>query len=117
MEGQDFLLLRRLSKVSRRKGGTCRAPLSIKWICPKIQKIKRSKDQKIAACGSAYSPLHLMRCQPMLMSVGTGRQRQRQLRAVIHMGQAQYLRHIQLDGVFRDAQIAGNLVVGLAFTD
>ena len=78
---------------------------------------KRSKDQKIAACGSAYSPLHLMRCQPMLMSVSTGRQRQRQLRAVIHMGQAQYLRHIQLDGVFRDAQIAGNLVVGLAFTD
>ena len=134
--GKTFcLLLRRLSKVSRRKGGTCRAPLSIKWICPKIQnpkskrskdqkikrskdqKIKRSKDQKIAACGSAYSPLHLMRCQPMLMSVGTGRQRQRQLRAVIHMGQAQYLRHIQLDGVFRDAQIAGNLVVGLAFTD
>ena len=54
----------------------------------------------------------LMRSLPM--GGGVWRQRQSQLGTVVHMGQAQYLRHIELDRVFGDAQVAGNLVVGLA---
>ena len=43
--GETFcLLLRRLSKVSRREGGTRRAPWRIQWISPQTnQKIKRSQ--------------------------------------------------------------------------
>ena len=38
-----------------------------------------------------------------------------QLGAVVHVGQAQYLGHVQFYRVFGDAQIAGDLIVGLAF--
>ena len=42
--GKTFcLLLRRLSKVSRRKGGTRKKPWRTQWISPQIQKIKRSQ--------------------------------------------------------------------------
>src|SRR5690606_14780846 len=39
-------------------------------------------------------------------------QSQRQQRAVMHIGGPQYLGDIQLDGIFRDPQFAGYLVVG-----
>ena len=46
--GKTFcLLLRRLSKVSRRKGGTRKKPWRTQWISPQIQKIKRSKDRSL----------------------------------------------------------------------
>ena len=43
-----------LPKGTRRKGGTRRAPWRIQWIYTQTETIKRSKDQKIAACGSDY---------------------------------------------------------------
>ena len=58
--GKTFcLLLRRLSKVSRRKGGARRAPWRIKWICPQIQKIKRSQPACIVSDyeGLAVNPV------------------------------------------------------------
>ena len=56
-----------------------------------------------------------MRSLPM--GAGVWRQGQGQLGAVVHMGQAQHLRHIELDRVFGDAQVTGDLVVGLALAD
>ena len=47
--GKTFcLLLRRLSKVSRRKGGTRKKPWRTQWIKPQIQKIKRSQPTQEA---------------------------------------------------------------------
>ena len=44
----------------------------------------------------------------------TGCQCQCQLGAVVHVGQAQHLRHIQLHGILGNSQLTGDLVVGLA---
>lgn len=57
-----------------------------------------------------------MRRHPLAHCRIAGRQRQRQLGAVMHMGQAQHLGHIQLDRVLGDPQLTGDLVVGLTLT-
>jgi hypothetical protein len=49
----------------------------------------------------------------ILPSAGTRRECQSKLRAVVHLGQAQHLRDVKLDGVFGNPQFAADLVVGL----
>jgi len=55
-----------------------------------------------------------MRTLAMLCG-GVRGQREGQLSAVVHVGQAQNLGHVKLYRVFGYAQIAGDLIVGLAF--
>ncbi len=55
--------------------------------------------------------------EPLVHGRRAGGQRQSQLGAVVHMRQTQNLRHIQLHGVFGNAQFTGDLVIGLALAN
>jgi len=55
-----------------------------------------------------------VRREALIHRGGAWCQSQCQLRAVVHMGQAQHLGHVQFHCVFGDTQFTGDLIIGLA---
>lgn len=76
-----------------------------------------------SAGASARGQLGIKRSAPSMsgcrraFTLSTRRQRQSQLRAVMHMGQAQYLRHVEFHRIFGNPQFAGDLIVGQALAN